>query len=196
VVNAQLYPEELSYVARAVPKRQAEFGVARICARRAMAELGIAPCPLVPYPDRSPRWPEGIVGSITHAAGYCAVVVSRSSRARGLGLDAESDSPLEPNVEARISTVSELRWLGTRPAAERAWLGKLLFCAKEAFYKCQYPTTREFLEFREVELFIDVPGSTFSVQRIARTGETWRSVAAMRGRFLRAGGLILTGAAM
>jgi 4'-phosphopantetheinyl transferase EntD len=48
LVDDQLFPEERLYLARAVPKRRAEFGSARICARRANAEPGVdsgAPAP-------------------------------------------------------------------------------------------------------------------------------------------------------
>ena len=39
--------------------------------------------------DRAPQWPHGIVGSITHGAGWAGVVVARQSEWRGLGLDIE-----------------------------------------------------------------------------------------------------------
>ncbi|WBY09845.1 hypothetical protein PIB19_07695 [Sphingomonas sp. 7/4-4] len=38
-----LFAEEQRYIAEVGATRQAEFGTARICARRALAELGIAP---------------------------------------------------------------------------------------------------------------------------------------------------------
>ncbi len=36
--------------------------------------------------------------------------------------------------------------------AVRAETAALIFSAKEAFYKCQYTLTKEFLEFQDVEL--------------------------------------------
>ena len=74
--DAELFPEERACLAKAVEKRRAEFGTARVCARRALAQLGFPPMPLVPNKDRSPVWPQGVVGSITHTRGYCAVIVA------------------------------------------------------------------------------------------------------------------------
>ena len=51
-----LFEAERRHVARAVPKRRAEFASVRACARDALAELGGPRAALVPNPDRSPRW--------------------------------------------------------------------------------------------------------------------------------------------
>ncbi len=64
-----LFPEEQAYIAEAVEKRQVEFSTARVLARRALYELGVSPQSLCPNDDRSPRWPAGIIGSITHTDG-------------------------------------------------------------------------------------------------------------------------------
>jgi len=63
LVDAQLHPDELAAVERAVPKRRAEFGTARLCARRALSSLGFEPAALLPHEGREPRWPPGAVGS-------------------------------------------------------------------------------------------------------------------------------------
>jgi 4'-phosphopantetheinyl transferase EntD len=67
IVDAALFPEESAYLAIAVPKPRAEFGTARICARKALTQLGVAAWPLVPGPHRAPTSPPGVVGSISHA---------------------------------------------------------------------------------------------------------------------------------
>src|SRR5262249_40222461 len=142
-IPSLLHPEELAAISNAVPKRQAEFATARVCARDALRRLGVAAGALVPYPDRSPRWPDGVVGSITHTEDQCAVVVCRSTEVRGLGLDIEQDTPLSPELLALICTKNERQRIAEDP--ER--LGKLFFSAKEAFYKCQYPITKTVLDF-------------------------------------------------
>src|SRR5437763_335927 len=83
-LDGQLYPEERACIARAVPKRRAEFATGRVCARQALERLGVAVGPLLPHPDRSPAWPPGIVGSISHTDGYCAVAVAEATRALGI----------------------------------------------------------------------------------------------------------------
>lgn len=195
-LEALLYPEERACIARAIAKRRAEFATGRVCARQALERLGVRPGPLLPHADRSPIWPAGIVGSISHTDGYCAVAVARTSRARGLGLDAERDSDLAADLEAVVCTSRERHWLDGQPAFERGFLGKLLFGAKEAFYKCQYPLTRSFLEFREVCLEIDVLARTFAVRHIERAGRQWARLYGARGRFVRESGFIVTAASL
>src|SRR3984893_9355145 len=68
----ELHPAEAEYVARAVPKRIAEFAAGRACARAALAEFGVREFALRAAPDRQPLWPEGFIGSIAHTAGLRA----------------------------------------------------------------------------------------------------------------------------
>jgi 4'-phosphopantetheinyl transferase EntD len=66
---AALYPQEADAVARAVPKRQREYATVRLCARRAMSELGVEPVPLLAGRRGAPQWPSGVIGSLTHCDG-------------------------------------------------------------------------------------------------------------------------------
>lgn len=159
-VGDGMFAEERRYIAEARAARQAEFGTARICARRALAELGIAPCPLVPNPDRSPRWPAGIRGTIAHAGGICAAAVAASTDLHAIGLDIEPDVPLPSDLERVICTDAERRWL-ERIGDARGRTGKLIFSAKEAWYKCQYGVSGALIDFREVTLTIDLDHQRF-----------------------------------
>jgi 4'-phosphopantetheinyl transferase EntD len=158
-----LFPEEQRHVANAVDKRQAEFATTRVLARQALAQLGIGPVPLVPNPDRSPVWPPGIVGSISHSRELCAVVVAKDSDVAGIGLDIEGDAPLEQKLLRMICTARERDWLASLPQPDQGRTAKLIFSAKEAAYKCQYPVTARFLGFHEAELSIDLAARQFSV---------------------------------
>jgi 4'-phosphopantetheinyl transferase EntD len=188
IVDDQLYPEELAAISRAVPKRRAEFGTARVCARRALAGLGIEAQSLAPNPDRSPRWPADVVGSISHTARYCAVVVARPSVLRSVGLDVEVDRELEPGIIEMICTERERRALAD-PARDAI----VYFSAKEAFYKCQYPLTRSFLGFQEVELDVDYASGTFQVRLLRKLQPAPPAFDHIQGRFLREHGLVLSG---
>lgn len=190
-----LYREERVVVAGAVWKRQAEFGTARVCAREALARLGVAAGPLVPWPDRSPRWPNGVVGSISHTEDLCAVVVSRSSEARGLGLDVEEDMPLSAELGSMICTDGELGWISSWDV-DAGRLSKLVFSAKEAVYKCQYPITKTMLDFLDVELGISVDTGTFRVRAVHRSGPQLQSLRHIQGRFCCGHGLIATAATL
>jgi 4'-phosphopantetheinyl transferase EntD len=196
LVDDALFPEERQHIASAVEKRRAEFGMARLCARRALAALGVGPCALVPHADRSPRWPDGVVGSISHTQGCCAVVVAKAADVAGVGLDVEQDEELRPELERMICTPPERAWLDSQPSARRGQLGKLFFSAKEAFYKAQYPLTRAYLDFRDVDLHLDLPGGTFAVARIGRAGPLDERLRAVRGKFGAVPGLIVSTAVL
>ena len=196
LVSEQLYPEERQYIERAVEARRAQFGTARVSARRALARLGVAPCALVPNLDRSPRWPPGITGSIAHTERHCAVVLTDAHGIAAIGLDFESDAPLRAGVEDVVCTESEQSWLESFDRRAMTWLGALVFSAKEAFYKCQYSVTQTMLDFKDVELTFDLEAGRFAVANL-RAGVPQRSrVLRIEGRACRAPELVVTTATL
>jgi 4'-phosphopantetheinyl transferase EntD len=175
-----LFPEELPLVACAVDKRRLEFGRGRQCARAALRRLGIADGPLLSGDHRQPLWPEGVVGSITHTQGLCLAAVARSSRYAGVGIDVEPAEPLSLALAERVATDAEMKALGSMPPLLAA---RLIFSAKEAFYKCQFYQTQKFLGFFDVAIELEPPGE-FSVrllvdaEPLARGGRfrgSWRA---------------------
>lgn len=150
--SAPLFPEEAALVAQAVAKRRGEFAQGRACARRVLAELGVAPAPLLPGEMREPRWPPGIVGSITHDSELCAAVAARADAFAGLGIDVEPDAPLEDNVAARIWSPAEADAARASGAVPFESAAKLVFSAKEAVYKCQFALTQTYIGFGAVTL--------------------------------------------
>lgn len=147
-----LEPEEASAVARAVPKRVQEFAAGRLCARSALARLGISGFAVRAAPDRRPIWPDGLVGSITHTAGFCAAVVAERGRFGSLGLDTEIAGAVKEELWPSICVDAELRWIESLPRGDRTRAATLVFCAKEAFYKCQYPLTLQRLSFSDLRI--------------------------------------------
>jgi 4'-phosphopantetheinyl transferase EntD len=151
---ACLKPEEACSVERAVPKRVQEFAAGRQCARRALAELGRVDVPIPAAHDRQPVWPAGVVGSITHTAGLCAAVVAEGTRLKALGVDTELSGAVKPELWQTICVADESVWIDTLPPSERAAAVTLLFSAKEAFYKCQYPLVGERLSFDDLSVTV------------------------------------------
>jgi len=149
---ALLDPVEARVVAGAVPKRVGEFAAGRLCARSALARFGIEGFALRAGADRQPLWPEGFVGSITHTVGFCAAVVGPATRFAALGLDTEKADSLSPELWRRICLASEIDWIESLPQAAQVSAATLVFSAKEALYKCQYPYTGERLSFHDVEV--------------------------------------------
>lgn len=65
-----LFPEEKTYISRAVDKRIKEYTTVRVLARRALAHLNIKPEAILYGEKRSPLWPQGISGAITHCRSF------------------------------------------------------------------------------------------------------------------------------
>jgi len=148
-----LTESEALSVSHCAPKRIADFTAGRLCAHRALAAFGVADFSLLPAPDRQPLWPPGYVGSITHTEGYSAAVVGPAAQFRSLGVDAETIASVHAELWPRILGEVERRelvQLATPQARERT--AALIFAAKEAFYKCQYPLTAEWLEFEDLHI--------------------------------------------
>jgi 4'-phosphopantetheinyl transferase EntD len=154
-----LWPEELERVRRAVPKRQREYACTRRLARRAFQQLGRAPAALLNDDARAPIWPQGLLGSVTHTASWCAVAVARSQELAALGIDVEAATPLARELIDRICLPGELARLDAFGSERLGLLAKAVFSAKESFYKALFPRAREFLEFGSVSLELEPRGS-------------------------------------
>ncbi|MEM9492807.1 MAG: 4'-phosphopantetheinyl transferase superfamily protein [Myxococcota bacterium] len=192
IVDSELFDEELAHVKRSVAKRKAEFGTSRVLARRALGQIGVEAGALMPSKDRTPSWPKGVVGSITHTDDFCAVVVADSESVRSIGIDAEADTPLKPELVEMVCTPGEKRWLDAQDENRRGLLAKLIFSAKEAFYKCQYPLTKTFLDFLDVELTFDLETETFTARMLKQVNSWCASNENATGRFKIEDGLIVT----
>jgi len=182
-----LFPEELPLVASAVAKRRLEFGRGRQCARAALRRLGLSDVPLLSGEQREPLWPAGVVGSITHTHGLCLAAVAWQSSYAGVGIDVEPAAPLERAIAERIATEAEMNALGSLSPLLAA---RLIFSAKEAFYKCQFYRTRQFLGFFDVSVELE-PQGDFSVRLLVDAEPLARS-GCFRGRWRQRGGFLFT----
>lgn len=193
-----LFPEEAALVTRAVPQRRREFATGRHCARAALARLGVPPAPLLPWPSGAPRWPAGVVGSITHCEGYRAAAVARTPEVVTLGLDAEPASPLPGGVLRLVSDAGEQAWIRELGAAEPevCW-DRLLFSAKESVYKAWFPLAGRWLDFAEASVTVDPDAGTFAAALLVPGPILGgRALTGFAGRWLIARGLILTAIAV
>jgi 4'-phosphopantetheinyl transferase EntD len=197
--DAVLYPGEAELITRAVDKRRREFRTVRHCARQALRQLGLPPAPVLRGERGEPRWPAGVVGSMTHCAGYRAAAVAHSCDFSALGLDAEPHHPLPAGVLKIIALKQEQDSLAELAAADSAtcW-DRVLFCAKETLYKAWFPLTRRWLGFEDAAVTIhpgtiDSAQGTFSARLLVAaptiTGDT---LTHFDGRWLRSDELLIT----
>ncbi len=161
-----LLPEEAQYLGKAVLKRTREFAAGRQCAHRLLAEFGFPDFPITVGADRQPVWPESLVGSITHTAGFCAAVVAMRGKFAAIGVDSEVAGSVKAALWPSICTSAELQWLRSLPDTQRALAATLIFSAKEAFYKCQYPLVGERLNFHAARVEVPEWGAARGAFRI------------------------------
>jgi 4'-phosphopantetheinyl transferase EntD len=191
----EAFPGEEDLVASAVEGRRREFVTARRCAREALGRLGYPPVAIRSGERREPRWPQGVVGSITHCAGYRAAAVARADDLAGVGIDAEPNGPLPDGVEGLVTTADEPAMLRRLAEADPTvhW-DRLLFSAKESIYKAWYPLTGRWLGFGDALLSLDPAAGTFTGRvRIdgART-DGGPPLTELHGRYVVERGLVIT----
>ncbi len=181
--DIHLYPEEEDACAKAVAARRREFTTGRACARRALAQLGVAPVAVPSGEHGEPLWPAGVVGSITHCCHYRACAVARDRDLSAIGIDAELLSALPAGVLEAVASRRErerLAWIDEQIPADT-----VLFSAKEAVYKAWFPLTRRSLHFEDVDLSLDperrtfrarllVPGPVVGGRRLSELLGQWR----------------------
>jgi len=190
-----LFPAEAAVIATADTARRREFAAGRAVARAALARLHAPAGPVLPGRAGEPRWPDGVVGSITHCAGYRACVVGLVRDMAAIGIDAEPCLPLDggaPDGGLLMAVAGD---------AERAWLAELnaacpgtpwdrvLFCAKESVYKAWYPYTGDRPGPRDLTVRIGQAG-TFAAT--LPRGSAVPPGARLIGRWLVRRGLIVT----
>ena len=194
-----LFPAEEAILGCSVDKRRSEFTTARACARRAFARLGLPSQPVTSGERGEPRWPSGVVGSITHCDGYRACAIARSTEISTIGIDAEHNAPLPEGVLRDVARTEEMHWLRDQmqdiPGV--CW-DRVLFSAKESVYKAWYPLAERWLGFEDAVVTVNPSERTFCA-RLLVSGP-WladrRRLRGFSGRFLLCDGLVLTAIAL
>lgn len=136
-------------------KRLREYATGRALAREGLRQLfGIEDFDLLNDEDRSPIWPYGIAGSISHCdtRAWVALVDRRIGT---LGIDGEHRAELKPDLWRHTMLPEEIAALEALDDAIRGTHALALFSAKEALYKAQYPRTKQFMGFHALHVAVD-----------------------------------------
>ncbi len=148
---------EKTLVADAVISRQKEFSTGRWLARQGLQQFGLPIEPIKIGRLRNPLWPDSLLGSISHDADYCAVVLvqKQAHNWAGIGIDLVALSQragklngLESMIMVNaleLDAVSKLN-LALEPAL-------LLFSIKESVIKALSFYLDDFIDMRLVEIF-------------------------------------------
>jgi 4'-phosphopantetheinyl transferase EntD len=176
-----ILPAAVACVEQVGEPKTRDFEIGRECARTALQKLG---CTVLSVPRGSrgePLWPDGIVGSITHAREYCAAAVASASVVRQLGIDAELHRALQEGVLEIIANADEVQMIRQLP--EGVHWDAVLFSAKESIYKAWFPLGGP-LGWEDVSVVLYPESGTFTALEFAD----------LEGRFLIMNGLVLTAA--
>lgn len=136
-------------MAGAVLKRQVEFAAGRWCAAHALRRSGYRGPPAIGVgPHRSPCWPAGYLGSISHSNGWAVAVTADNDAWSGIGIDLEQtmDDKNARSLAAHIGGAAELA-VGTAAGLPFATAATLLFSAKESLFKALYPAVGRYFHF-------------------------------------------------
>ncbi len=186
--HPQVLPEEVSAILRATEKRRQEFAAGRAAGRTALAGLGYAAQAIPKAADGSPVWPAGVGGSISHTDRLCVAVVTKEPH--HLGLDIEEDTSLPCDLVKEICSPAELnRISGPREPA----LAKVIFSAKEAAYKAQFPRSGQLIGFDHMDVTLLEDEGKF-VATILRHLSGFEIGETIDGRFAFVAGHVITSA--
>ncbi|PXA04277.1 hypothetical protein DDZ13_07000 [Coraliomargarita sinensis] len=156
------YEREADCLKTAGEYRKCEFIGGRECVRAALEALGFPRGPILPNADGVPVWPDGTIAAISHSRGYCAAIAAKSSDYSALGLDLEKTDRLSPAAIERTVHPGEQSFVqGEQKKAS------LIFCAKEAFYKAQFPLWQTHANFHDLELAVDIASGELTVRNMA-----------------------------
>lgn len=189
--EADLLAAERTSVAGMIPKRIREFAAGRSAVRMAAMAHGGQPFPLPMGTDRAPQWPNGVIGSIAHTDDACLAIVSRDKGLVSVGIDLEYERSMPSAVADAISCRADRcksdearRELGDR-------YDSVLFSAKEAAYKCQYPLTGTLIGFDALSIRLSAEDGTFAAQ-FEQTVGAFQPGTILNGRFAFCGGHVVT----
>ncbi|WP_127481000.1 4'-phosphopantetheinyl transferase family protein [Nocardioides pantholopis] len=166
---APLPDAEAPLVAGAPPARRAQFAVGRRMAREALAACGVPVAGLGADELGAPRWPTGLVGSISHVPDLAAAAVSTDLR--GVGVDVAHRSPLGREQVVILLDDEERR---TVESVAGAFGGVAGFAVKEATYKAVHPTLRSPLGYRDIRVTLREDGTFGAAVRDPAGGTPWR----------------------
>lgn len=137
--------EEVNLTASMGKKRKIEFLIGRQLIQQAFLQLNYPRTPLLIGMNNEPLWPDQLTGSITHHKGNVWVIVTKKPLL--IGIDLEATGRLNQNLWHKVLTEQELEWIQQLSIPQQIAFATLIFSAKEAYFKMQFPKTKEKLTF-------------------------------------------------
>lgn len=184
---------ELPYLShKAVEKRKNEFYAGRWCAAQAIYQKTGTYLTPKTNPDRSPLWPTGIVGSISHSNNKALSIVSFREDYIGLGVDIQDviSDVEQANILSLILNKDEIEL--TNSLASKRYFD-VFFSAKESLYKALYPSCLEIFEHKDVEIMrVDEDQSILEIRLLKDLKMRWFKGQVFTIRYFVAPAYVLT----
>ncbi len=181
------------YVEGAVNKRKAEFLAGRVCAQSSLQSLGVNES-VGRSVNRSPIWPAGIVGSISHTSHLAMAIALPNDAVNYVGIDCEViiEEHRARELSSSILVDSELMDSLTSPLSFPEFF-TLCFSAKESFFKALHPTVGKFFGFEAARLVSLTPETgEFSLMLNEDLNDTYQKDTCFDGHYHNNNGVITT----
>ncbi|WP_313715263.1 4'-phosphopantetheinyl transferase family protein [Atlantibacter hermannii] len=149
LLQAELKPE----LTKSVRKRKAEFVAGRCLARQALQQLGADDYVVDVGQHRTPVWPKGFVGSISHTntLAVCAVAYSKDIQRLGVDIEEYIANEIAHSVFASVVTEAERILFKRYPRFQHVLL-PVIFSAKESLFKALFPSVGYYFGFEVARL--------------------------------------------
>ena len=153
-----------AHLARAVPKRLAEYLAGRYACQQILRGWGIVadiPC----GNSREPLWPESVAGSISHSGDRALALLIPARFGLSPGIDIETaDKKILHSIAPEIITPDEAALLNRGGLSETHGL-LLTFSAKESLFKALFPRVGYYFGCDAAQLCaLDLAGRQFSLR--------------------------------
>lgn len=140
------------HLQRAVKKRRAEYLASRYGLQQVLASWGIADFILSNGPDRAPRWPQGVNGSLSHThQQICALLTPRQDVMPGVDCETIMTEEMARETGRMFIDDGEKKRLAQCEVPFATAL-TVAFSVKESLYKALYPQIKQFMDFSAAEI--------------------------------------------
>ena len=136
-----------------VTQRQAQFLAGRVAAKNSLPEC-YKNQPIGVGNHREPIWPNGRMGSISHADNI-SIAISQAKLSGGLGIDIQSvfdEHEVRSSVTLILSHSDQALFQGSLSGLSDRQFLTLVFSAKECFFKAVFNQVGEYFDFNVVSI--------------------------------------------
>lgn len=139
------FQEDLTYCEKFNDGRRKEFLTGRSLVYQLMEKFKKSKEHIQIGSKKEPVFTLPFVASISHSKGF--VIACANNQSIPIGIDTEHVNRVTENLYSKLFSSNEIELMASSDLS-----ADVLFSAKEAFYKMQYPISQSYLDFLDVEL--------------------------------------------